>query len=211
MKRRKRARSATRIKRNEETRLQLLEAAGRVIGKFGYAGCTIARVTEKAKVAHGTFYLHFDSQQNLFDTVLPVLGQDMLHIIGAAIRDSISLVELERRGFEANFKYLANHPYMYRVLAEAERFAPKAFKQHLDRVVAGYAHSLQRSKFGKQLQNFADDELEAVATMLVGARTYLLLRYGVVNNAVKALPTNMMAVYLKLIQHGLSGRVDPGG
>jgi AcrR family transcriptional regulator len=202
-------RSITQLQRNEATRLQLLEAAGRVIGKLGYAGCTIARVTEKAKVAHGTFYLHFKSQQDLFDTILPVLGKEMLHVIGAAIRDSNGLADLERRGFEANFDYLASHPYMYRVLAEAERFAPKAFKQHLDGVTTGYARSLQRSKLGDhQLEDFSNSELEAIATMLVGARTYLLMRYGVVNNAVKALPAGMMEVYLKFVHHGLNGHFN---
>src|ERR1700759_5428746 len=117
---RKRTRSASQIQRNELTRSQLLEAAGKLIGKYGYAGCSIARVTARAKIAHGTFYLHFKSQQDLFDHVLPVLGSKMLEVIAGAIPDPRDVIDLERRGFQANFDYLTSHPYMYRVLTEAE-------------------------------------------------------------------------------------------
>jgi AcrR family transcriptional regulator len=204
---RKRQRSANQIQRNEATRLQMLEAAGRIIGKYGYSGCSIARVTAKAEVAHGTFYLHFGSQQDLFDAVLPVLGARMLTSIASAIQDPRDVIDLETRGFQANFDYLAKHPYMYRVLSEAELFAPGAFKQHVDTMVAGYARSLRRSKFAAQIEEFADDELETIATMLIGARTYLLMRYGVSDNVVKPLPPGKMESYLKFIAHGILGHI----
>ncbi len=206
----KRRRSATQIQRNEATRLQLLEAAGRVIGKYGYAGCSIARVTAKTKIAHGTFYLHFGSQQDLFDAVLPVLGERMLAVIAAAIHDPKDVIDLERRGFQANFDFLTKHPHMYRVLTEAELFAPKAYKQHVDNMVAGYARSLRRSALAHKLEGFEADELETIATMLIGARTFLLMRYGVENNIVKQLPEGKLESYLKFIGHGINGQMVAG-
>lgn len=198
----KRPRSPRQIQRNEETRQQLLEAAGRVIGKYGYAGCTIARVTARAKIAHGTFYLHFRSQQELFDQVLPVLGAGMLKVIAAAIRDSKDILDLERRGFEANFAYLSAHPHMYRVLSEAELYAPEAFQGYLDTLTLGYARSLRRS-LSPDMGDLSDTELETLATMLIGARTYLLMRYGVKNHAVKPLPADKIETYLKFVAHGI--------
>lgn len=206
---RKRRRSESQIQRNEATRLQLLEAAGKMIGKYGYSGCTIARVTAKAKIAHGTFYLHFQSQQDLFDQVLPILGARMLHAIAAAIQDPKDVIDLERRGFQANFDYLTKHAYMYRVLVEAELFAPKAFRQHMDGMTSAYARSLRRSKFAHQIDNFDDDEIETIATMLIGARTYLLMRYGVVDNVVKPLPEGKLESYLKFIALGITGHLTP--
>ncbi|WP_197277009.1 TetR/AcrR family transcriptional regulator [Sphingomonas profundi] len=202
---RKRRRSATQVQRNEATRLQLLEAAGKVIGKHGYAGCTIARVTTRTKIAHGTFYLHFASQQDLFDAVLPTLGGRMLASIGRAIHAATDAMELERRGFEANFAYLSRHPYMYRVLSEAELFAPAAFHGYMDRMTRGYVRSLQRSKAATQLADYSADELESIATMLIGARTYLLMRYGIESNAVKPLPAAKLDTYLKFVAHGILG------
>lgn len=198
----KRTRSLRQIQRNEETRMQLLEAAGCVIGKHGYAGCTIARVTAKAKIAHGTFYLHFRSQQELFDQVLPVLGAGMLKVIAAAIRNSKDILDLERRGFEANFSYLSTHPHMYRVLAEAELYAPKAFQQYLDTLTLGYTRSLRRS-LSSSLGDFSEGELETIAIMLIGARTYLLMRFGVKNHTVKPLRDDKIETYLKFVSHGI--------
>lgn len=205
---RKRQRSATQIQRNDLTRLQLLEAAGKVIGKYGYSGCTIARVTAKTKIAHGTFYLHFGCQQDLFDAILPVLGARMLQVIASAIQEPKDIIDLERRGFQANFDYLSKNSYMYRVLTEAELYAPKAFKQHMDNMTSAYGRSLRRSKFTHQLDEFEDEELETIATMLIGARTYLLMRYGVVDNVVKPLPQGKLDSYLKFIAHGITGHLD---
>jgi AcrR family transcriptional regulator len=47
----------------EETRKALIRAASEVIGEFGYDGASIGRITERAGLAQGTFYLYFDSRQ----------------------------------------------------------------------------------------------------------------------------------------------------
>ena len=202
----KRQPSAARLQRNEEVRLRLIESAGKIIGKYGYLGCSISRVTARAKIAHGAFYLHFSSQQDLFDAVLPTLGASMLHVIGQAIQSPKDIIDLERRGFKANFDYLTDHPYMYRVLSEAELYAPAAFHQHVNAMVTGYVRSLLRSRFSHFIDSYSDEELETVATMLIGARAYLLTRYGVANNAVKPLPPGKLEAYLKFVSHGLLGR-----
>jgi hypothetical protein len=91
------------------------------------------------------------------------------------------------------------------VLSEAELYAPAAFQQHLNAMVTGYVRSLRRSRFLHYIDSYSDDELEAIATMLIGARAYLLMRYGVVNNAVKPLPPGKLETYLKFVSHGLAG------
>jgi TetR/AcrR family fatty acid metabolism transcriptional regulator len=44
---------------------ELLEAARRVIGRYGFQGATIERVAEEAKVAKGTVYLYFETKEAL--------------------------------------------------------------------------------------------------------------------------------------------------
>lgn len=186
--------------------MRLLKAAGKIIGKYGYAGCSIARVTASARVAHGTFYLHFSSQQDLFDSVLPTLGASMLHIIGQAIHNPKDIMDLERRGVMSNFNYLVENPYMFRVLTEAELFAPAAFEKHMDAMIAGYTRSLRRSRFSQHIASFSDEELETIASMLIGARTYLVMRYGLEKQTVKPLPPEKIEVYLKFVTHGLANQ-----
>ncbi len=201
----RRRRSPERIQKQQATRLQLLEAAGRVIGEHGYAGCTIGRVAARAKVAHGSVYLHFASQQALFDEVLPTLGQRMLESLHDAIRASADVIDLERRGLEANFAYLAGNSYMYRVFFEAEQFAPDAYRRYSDSLTESYARSLARSL---PVGRFRADEMLGVANMLMGARTQLLKRYATQHCSIITLPGSVIGTYLKFVGQGLLGAQD---
>ncbi len=199
----RRRRSPERIRKQQATRLQLLEAAGRVIGEHGYAGCTIGRVAAHAKVAHGSVYLHFASQQALFDEVLPTLGQRMLESLHDAVRDSVDVLDLERRGLEANFAYLAANSHMHRVFFEAEQFAPAAYRRYSDMLAASYARSLVRSL---PEGRFRGDEMLSVANMLMGVRTQLLKRYATQHCSIVTLPGSVIGTYLKFVGQGLLGQ-----
>ena len=43
------------------------EAATKIVGKYGYAEASVARITDEAGVAQGTFYNHFENRQELLD------------------------------------------------------------------------------------------------------------------------------------------------
>lgn len=205
----RRRRSQAQQQKNEETRARLLNAAARVIGKYGYAGCSIARVAARAKVAHGTFYLHFKSQQDLFDQLLPALGAEMLEVIGKAVRDSKSLIELEQRGLTANFDYLVQHPYLHRVTAEAELYAPVAYRQYFEELAKPYKKSLRRSMAAQSQPAFREDQLDAVISMLLGARYYLLTRFCVQGNSLKPLTPELTETYLRFVAEGLGVKPSP--
>lgn len=204
----RRRRSEAQQQKNEETRIRLLNAAARVIGKYGYAGCSIARVAARAKVAHGTFYLHFKSQQDLFDQLLPALGAEMLEVIGKAVRDSKSLIELEHRGLVANFDYLVQHPYLHRVTSEAELYAPVAYRQYFEELARPYKKSLRRSMAAQSQPAFSEEQLDAVISMLLGARYYLLTRFCVQGNSVKPLTPELTQTYLRFVAEGLGVKPD---
>lgn len=188
--------------------MRLLNAAARVIGKYGYAGCSIARVAARAKVAHGTFYLHFKSQQDLFDQLLPALGAEMLEVIGKAVRDSKSLIELEQRGLTANFDYLVQHPYLHRVTSEAELYAPVAYRQYFEELAKPYKKSLRRSMAAQSQPAFSEEQLDAVISMLLGARYYLLTRFCVQGNSLKPLTRELTDTYLRFVAEGLGVKLE---
>lgn len=204
----RRRRSEAQQQKNEETRVRLLNAAARVIGKYGYAGCSIARVAARAKVAHGTFYLHFKSQQDLFDQLLPALGAEMLEVIGKAVRDSKSLIELEHRGLVANFDYLVQHPYLHRVTSEAELYAPVAYRQYFEELAKPYKKSLRRSMAAQSQPAFSEEQLDAVISMLLGARYYLLTRFCVQGNSLKPLTRELTETYLRFVAEGLGVKLE---
>jgi AcrR family transcriptional regulator len=49
---------------------EMLEAARRVIGRYGFEGTTIDRVAEEAKVAKGTIYLYFSNKDGLLHAAI---------------------------------------------------------------------------------------------------------------------------------------------
>ncbi|HUN99350.1 MAG TPA: helix-turn-helix domain-containing protein, partial [Bradyrhizobium sp.] len=70
-----------RVERNAWTKQKIFDAATRIVGRYGYAEASVARITEQAGVAQGTFYNHFDNRQELLDQLLPKIGQDMVRFI----------------------------------------------------------------------------------------------------------------------------------
>lgn len=199
-----RIRSPRMVERTANTRALILWSAARIIGRYGYAGCSIARVAAKAKIAHGTFYLYFPSQQALFDELLPAMQDELLNVISAAVRDAGDVYELEERGLRANFAYLKKHPFLYRVTYEAEVFSPIAFEQHFIRINRRYSRALRRIIFGgATIEKEQLDQLDAVAAMLEGARTRLLMRFGLENQKIVGLPDEIMATYLSFVKGGI--------
>ena len=68
----------TRAERNDEVKKRLFDAAAKVVGRLGYAEASVARITELAEVAQGTFYNHFENRQELLDQLLPTIGLQMV-------------------------------------------------------------------------------------------------------------------------------------
>ena len=70
-----------RVERNAWTKQKIFDAATKVVGEYGYAEASVARITEQAGVAQGTFYNHFENRQELLDQLLPKIGIDMVRFI----------------------------------------------------------------------------------------------------------------------------------
>ena len=198
-------RKPTRAERNQAVRRRLFDAAALIVGERGYAEASVARITQSAGVAQGTFYNHFASRQALLDALLPELGKQMAQAIQsqtAAIRPEASR-ELAR--FAAWFDYLGENPGFLRILNEAEFAAPEAFHNHIANIAGPYLRILSRARDRGELGPFSDAELEVVVHMLMGARSYLGQRFaaapppgGVVTQA-----------YARLLAGGLFGGGSP--
>jgi AcrR family transcriptional regulator len=64
-------------KRKELTREKILAAAKQVFAQKGYAGTSIADVVKKSKLARGTFYLHFQSVEQVLNALLQEIFIDI--------------------------------------------------------------------------------------------------------------------------------------
>ena len=97
-------------KRGEATRRRLLEAAEHVFAEPGYHEASIVKITERAGVGLGTFYLYFDGKQAIFDALVIDLNRRVRHAMAEASRGGVTRLEAERAGFAGFFRFTAEHP-----------------------------------------------------------------------------------------------------
>jgi AcrR family transcriptional regulator len=196
-----------RVERNAWTKRKIFDAATKIVGKYGYAEASVARITEEAGVAQGTFYNHFENRQELLDQLLPTIGIDMVNFIGERTSTGhAARQEIER--FGAFFDFICEVPEFLRILNEAELFAPSGYQKHLDNISSAYVRILKRARQAGTIDDFTDEEFEAVVHMFMGARGYLSRRYSYRNGAVTAVPDHVISAYRKLITRGLFAPSD---
>ncbi|MGO3929971.1 TetR/AcrR family transcriptional regulator [Rhodopseudomonas pseudopalustris] len=195
---------SSRADKQERTRRALLQAAIDIVGDEGYAAATVGKITSRAKVANGTFYNYFDSQQSIFDQLLPFLGDRLTAHIKAQVDESLTGVARDRARFVAYFDFCRKNPAFLRVLNEAEVFAATAYRQHVVAMYEGYLHALERSAAKHEITGYDREELPPVVFMLMGIRSYMTMLYQ--HNYVErsALSIEAMAdIYEKLLTLGL--------
>lgn len=183
----------------KETRQAILNAAATIVGRVGYGRASVSRIAEEAGVSAGLIYRYFATQQDLFDHLLPELGEAMLRTIADAARGVTDLAEREKVSFEANLAFLEANPHMLRVMAEAAYFAPEAHKAYLVRITRAYRRSLAHGRNQGFLQVFDESELEPLSLIFVGAREYLLEHYSLGTSEIRALPDEVRRTYLKAV------------
>lgn len=192
----------TRAEKNELTRKNLFDAAVKVVGQAGYRDASITDITAKAHIAQGTFYNYFESRQDILDHLLPELGQELLEFLGAQVGDATSL-EREEKSIRAYFQFIRNKPEFYRILMEAPIYSPQSFETHADNLVSNYEAALRRTREKGFLQDYSEDEFEAIALILLGARVYLSRQYCFRNGKVAVVPEQVVQTYMKLVSGGL--------
>lgn len=198
-----------RVERNAWTKQKIFDAATKVVGKYGYAEASVARITEAAGVAQGTFYNHFENRQELLDQLLPKIGMDMVRFIRERTGTAhAARQEIDR--FGAFFEFIREVPEFLRILNEAEFFAPIGYQKHLDNISTAYVRILRRARSSGAIDDFSDEEFEAIVHIFMGARGYLSRRYSYSEGTVTTVPEHVISAYRKLITRGLFNVPDKG-
>lgn len=193
------------------TRERLLRAATEIVGEDGYAGTSIAKITARAEVALGTFYNYFASRQDLLDQLLPTVGEELLEFVRSRVGEIADPVARERTRLVAFFDYLTRNPHFYRILNEAEVFAPAGFRRHMRNMADSYRRALAHDARKGDVRGFDEREREAIAFMLLAARNYLSMRYSYRAGRVRRVPRHVIDAYTKLLTGGLFGQQADGG
>jgi AcrR family transcriptional regulator len=154
-------------KRGLDTRRRLLDAAEQVFGALGYHDASVVKLAESAGVAAGTFYLYFDSKKAIFDELVRDLNRRVRHAMKEASSQGESRLESELLGFDAYFRFTAEHPALYRIIRQAEFVSPEMLRYHYDRLSAGYVVALREASESGEIGRL-DAEVAAWALMGLG-------------------------------------------
>lgn len=200
----------TRDERGMLIREALFRAATEVVGELGYEQASISRITQRAGVAQGTFYNHFESRQDILDQLLPAVGRQMIEHVRQCARAGKDVFEREELGFRAFFSFLKQTPHFFRILNEAESFAPRGYREHLRLVSEGYIRFLRHAREAGELPDYEEPELEVVALVLMSARTYIAWRFMRGDDTNEELPDWVVKAYVKFASFGLRGGRGPG-
>lgn len=197
-------RRLNRAEKAEATRARLFSAAIEVVGESGYAGTSVARITERAQVAQGTFYNYFESRQDLLDQLLPSISEQLFtHVRSRVIAALDSPVARERARITAFFEFLELTPHLFKMLHEGEVHAPEGFRRHVARQSESHRRAMEYERQRGNLRFSDPEEIEVVTQMLMGARDYLSARFCILNGEIVQPPGHVVDTYMNFMIGGL--------
>jgi AcrR family transcriptional regulator len=156
------------------TRRKLLDAAEAVFSDVGYVDASIVKITEAAGVGQGTFYLYFDSKRAIFDELVRDLNQRVRHAMKDASSQGETRLEQELLGFQAYFRFTAEHPALYRIIRQAEFVSPEMLRYHYDRLSEGYIEALREAS---ERGEIAELDAEVAVHALMGMGEMIGMRW----------------------------------
>ncbi|MCA2011647.1 TetR/AcrR family transcriptional regulator [Pararhodobacter sp. CCB-MM2] len=134
--------SRPRTRRGQDTRNAILRAAEAVIGDSGFAAASIADITRKAGIAQGTFYIYFQSKDEVFRELVLEMGKLTRAFLADAVADAPDRLTAERRGLRAFLGFVSERPTLYNIVMEARFVAPDAYRTYYTTFARGYAQNL---------------------------------------------------------------------
>jgi len=154
-------------KRGVETRRRLLEAAEQIFAELGYHDASIVKITEAAGCAQGTFYQYFPGKKEIFEELMRDLNRRVRHAMTEAAAPGTTRAEQEQLGFQAFFRFTAEHRALYRIIRQAEFVSPEILHYHYDKITEGYVEGLRQAMDRGDVAG-VDPEVLAWALMGIG-------------------------------------------
>ena len=192
---------APRTARGERTLRKILDAALAEFGERGFSEGSIVGITQRAKVALGTFYTYFDSKEAVFKALVSDMSQQVREHVAPVLLSARSALESEEKALASYLEFARSHQQVYRIIDEAEFADPEGFEKHYRTTASRIATRLDA---GKQKGELAAEpsplasEVEAWAIM--GMNVFLGLRFAVWG---KEQPQEVARLAHRLIREGL--------
>ena len=186
-------------KRGRKTREKLLHAAEAEFGERGFPEASIASITQRAGVALGTFYVYFESKEEIFRSLVRHMRELTRQWIVERVADAPDRLTAERQGIEAFIEFVRSHRNLYRVVSMAQFVAEDAFRDYYTVFAKAYAENLERAAGEKEIR---DGDCEIWTWALIGMRVFLGMRFS--ERDEQRSPEDIAAAASDLIARGMA-------
>ncbi|MFJ6079928.1 TetR/AcrR family transcriptional regulator [Streptomyces sp. NPDC092369] len=103
-------------RRRAETRQALVRAARQILAETGDTSASIQVIAERADVGFGSFYNHFESKTELFDTAVSDALEELGQAFDQHLRGIDDPAELVAAGFRLSARLADSRPEMMQIL-----------------------------------------------------------------------------------------------
>jgi AcrR family transcriptional regulator len=190
--------------RGVRTRTAILAAAESVFAEHGYHDASIVKITEAAQVAQGTFYLYFESKQQVFVELVRDLNRRVRHAMTERAAQGATRAERERLGFRGYFEFVAEHPALYRIIRQAEIVAPDILREHYERISRGYVEGLREAMDAGEI---GESDPAVLSWILMGIGEIVGARWVLWDES-DTVPDEVFEHVMRFIERGLATRED---
>ena len=185
-------------RRGRETRNKLLDAAEKEFGERGYHDAAISGITQRAGVALGTFYVYFDSKEEIFRALVAHMSHLTRTWIAQRVAESPDRLTAERQGIEAFMEFVRGHGNLYKIISEAQFVAEDAYRDYYMGFAEAYRLNLERAAGNNEIR---EGDYEVWAWALLGMSVFLGMRFAVWDESRSS--KDMAAAVADLIARGM--------
>lgn len=160
--------------RGRKTRQKLLDAAETLFGTQGFHATSVGDITRSAGVAQGTFYLYFESKEEIFRQLVRHLSTQLRRSLAKAVSGATNRIDIEELGVREFIRFSAEHRELYQIVSESQFIDPAVFRWYYERLARGYALGLRNAMDRGEVER---SDPETLAYCLMGASHFLGIRW----------------------------------
>ncbi|MCR4672073.1 MAG: TetR/AcrR family transcriptional regulator [Lachnospiraceae bacterium] len=192
--------SRPKTKRGLETLNLLLSAAAQVIYEKGYNNSSITDITNAAGVASGTFYVYFDSKENMYRFLLYQCSHIIRKHLAEATANCRTREEIERVGLREWLNFVRLNPYVYNVIWESLYVDKQLFVDYYVNFSKAYIKGIEKAKRDGEV--CANIDSESLAFALMGATNFIGLNWCIFQDRSDEFD-KVVETYMKVLTKGI--------
>ncbi|MBT8077315.1 MAG: TetR/AcrR family transcriptional regulator [Gammaproteobacteria bacterium] len=170
-------------RRGRETREKLLQAAEIEFGERGFHEAAISGITQRAGVALGTFYVYFNSKEEIFRALVTYMSHLTRTWIYERVAESPDRLAAEREGVKAFVEFVRQHKNLYRIVSEAQFVAEDAYRDYYTTFANSYRENLQLAADNSEIRG---GDFDVWAWALIGMNVFVGMRFAAWEDAQSA-------------------------